>query len=448
MHSRGHRALFLASLFLVCTFNFADRSVFAVLAQTIKPELHLTDFDLGILQGFSFALLYAVMGLPIGRLAERYSRIRILGIATLVFSGATVFCGFAANFLQMMLGRVTVGIGEAGFTPATSSLVSDHYPRERRASAMALIMLGTPAGTLLGALVGGWVAGSFGWRTAFFAMGVPGALVAVAVMLLLREPARGALDGVARSSVATVPNFSAFLAAMRAKKALFYVTLGGGLAGFGMTSISQFLAVFLARAHHLPVRGAALAFGLISAVSLTIGFLVGSYGTDYLARKDGRWPAWGSAIGLSSAPLIYWIAFRTVDTPMACVLLTLAGTLMLVFYGPTIGMIQNMLEPRMRATGTAVFAIFYTVFGAGLGPVFVGWMSDRIATASFPAGAYLTSCGHGRSAPDLAEACMQASAEGVRGALTIAVCVLFVAGCLYLIGSRYLRQDQYRPGAP
>lgn len=446
MYSRGYRALFLTALFLVCTFNFADRSVFAVLAQTIKPELHLTDLDLGILQGFSFALLYAVMGLPIGRLAERQSRIRILGIATLVFSAATVLCAGAASFLQMMLARVGVGIGEAGFIPTTSSLVADHYPRQKRASAMALILLGTPAGTLLGAVVGGWVAGSFGWRAAFLAMGVPGALVAGAVMLLLREPVRGGLEGVALSSVASVPDFSAFLAVLRAKKALFYVTLGGGLAGFAMTSISQFMAIFLARAHHLPVRAAALAFGLISAVSLTVGFLVGSYGTDHLARRDGRWPAWGAALGLCCAPAVYWIAFRTADTPAACVLLTVAGSLMLVFYGPTAGMIQNMLEPRMRATGAAVFTIFYTVFGAGLGPTFVGWMSDRIAAASFPAGAYITSCSRGHAAPDLAAVCMRASAEGVRGALTIAVCILFVSGCLYLLGSRYLRQDQYRPG--
>lgn len=445
--SPAYRRLFVAVMFLVCFFNFADRAVFAVLAQTIKQALGLTDLQLGILQGFSFAILYAGLGLPIGRLAERAPRVRIVAAATLFWSVATSLCGVAGNFLQMMLARIGVGVGEAGFMPPTSSLVSDHFPRERRASMLSLIMLGTPAGLLFGSLIAGSVAAGWGWRAAFFVLGVPGVLTGLLVFWILREPARGLVDGAA--ALLPSPHFGAYVRELGKKPALLWVTLGGGLAGFGMTSIAQFLAVFLARAHGMAVREAAVYYGVISAVSLMLGLLIGSFGTDWLAKRDGRWPAWGAAIGLCIAPGVYWIALTTPSRLVASLLLVLAGTIMLLFYGPTQGMIQNMLQPRMRATGAAVFGILYTLIGAGLGPTFVGWMSDRMAERALPGGDFLRRClVHTPAAPApgaLAEACRNASTEGVRGALMIAVGLLFLAGCLYLLAARTLREHQYDP---
>jgi len=445
-----YRVVFIATMFTVCFFNFADRAVFAVLAQTIKQELLLTDFQIGILQGFSFALLYAGLGLPIGRLAERVSRVKIVACATLFWSAATACCGFASNFAQMMLARVGVGVGEAGFMPPTASLVSDHFPRERRASTMALIMLGTPAGLFFGSLIGGVVAGASGWRDSFFVLGAAGIVAGSLVFVVLREPSRGLVDGAAPTP-RPPPAFGAFLREMRRKRALLLVTIGGGLAGFGMTSISQFLAVFLARAHHMPVREAATYYGTISAVSLMFGLLIGSFGTDLLAKRDGRWPAWGAAIGLCAAPFVYWVAFNTESKLAASVLLTAAGSVMLLFYGPTTAMIQNMLEPRMRATGAALFGILYTLFGAGFGPTFVGWMSDRMAERAFAQGGFLTHCPAGLAnatmSETLAQACRSASTAGVRGALMIAVCVLFAAGCVYLLAARWLRENMYDPSS-
>jgi MFS family permease len=445
-----YRRVFIATMFCVCFFNFADRAVFAVLAQTIKQELGLTDLQLGILQGFSFAILYAGLGLPIGRLAERASRVRIVAAATLFWSVATALCGLAGSFFQMMLARIGVGVGEAGFMPPTSSLVADHFPRERRASTMSLIMLGTPAGLLFGSLIGGAVAGAIGWRVAFLALGIPGAVVGLLVFWILREPSRGLVDGASPTPRAP-PDFRAYLREMRRKPALLLVTLGGGLAGFGMTSISQFLAVFLARAHHMAVREAAAFYGTISAISLMLGLLIGSFGTDWLAKRDGRWPAWGAALGLCVAPFVYWVALTSQSKVTASVLLTLAGSIMLLFYGPTTGMIQNMLEPRMRATGAAVFGILYTLIGAGFGPTFVGWMSDRMAERAFSGGGFLLHCPAGgsmaRMPGAIGEACRHASMEGVRNALMIAVCVLFVAGCFYWFAARTLRAHQYDPSA-
>lgn len=443
--SSGYRRLFVTTMFFVCFFNFADRAVFSVLAQTIKADLQLSDFQLGLLQGLAFALLYAIVGLPIGLLAERMSRLRIVAIATAIWSAATVASGLAAGFVQLMLARLVVGMGEAGFVPPTASMVSDLVPSTRRASTMSLIMLGTPIGLFLGSLTAGAVAADLGWRAAFLTLGIPGLLVAALVHLLLTEPSRGLVDGAAPAR-SSAPPFNAFLQSVRANRSLRYVIAGGSLAGFGMTSISQFLAVFLARVHHMPVREAGAFYGSISGLSLAIGLLAGSYGTDWLSKRDGRWPAWGAAIGLSLAPFPYWMAFAAESRYAASMLLVLAGSTLLLFFGPTSGMIQNLLEPRMRATGAALYAMLYTMIGAGLGPVFVGFVSDRLATRTFGVD-YAAQCPHGLppegAASALTKACSDASATGVQQALMLSVCVFFLSALLYMLGARTLREDMY-----
>lgn len=446
----AYQRRFILLMFLVCLFDFADRAVFAVLAQPIKEELLLTDFQVGLLQGLAFALLYSILGLPLGRLAERTSRRKIIAICTTVWSAATAWCGLAGNFFQLALGRIGVGMGEAGFLPACNSLVGDQFPKHRRASTMALIMLGTPAGILTGSLIGGFVAGLASWREGFFVLGLPGLAGALLVWFTIKEPRRGLVDNAAPGPKAP-PDFKAFLGTLRKKPALLFVILGGSTAGFGMTSISQFLAVFLARVHDMEVREAAAYYGLISAAFLTIGLLVGSFGTDWLAKKDERWPAWGAAIGLCIAPFIYFAAFSADSKLMATVLLIFAGSMLLLFYGPTSGMIQNLLEPRMRATGIACFTLLYTLVGSGLGPTFVGFVSDRMATISFANGDFHTSCPGGiapaGSDAALVQACAQASADGVQKALLIAVSIFFVAGLFYLLAARTLREDAYHPAA-
>ena len=446
--SSGYRRKFIFVTFLVATFNFADRAVFAALAQQIKIDLALSDFQLGILQGLAFAMLYALLGLPIGRLAERASRVKIISAAITLWSLTTLACAFIGSFTQLLLCRVGVGIGEAGSQPPTASLVGDHFPKDRRASVMAIILLGTPIGTFLGAFVGGWVASIWSWRAAFIVWGVPGMLVGILALLLLREPRRGLIDNMPQSRTPP-PNFRAFLLEIKRKRGLLFVILGGSMAGFGMTSISQFLAVYLARIYELPVREAGTLYGVISGLALGTGLLLGSFGTDWLARRgDKRWPAWGAAIGLSIAPFLYWLAFNIHSLALGSVLLTLSGASLLLFYGPTQGMIQNMLEPRMRATGAALFSILYTIFGYGLGPTFVGWLSDRFASGAYAGGNYLTAC-HDRAKAAIASAtanfdpCAAAAAYGIKSALMSAVLVFFVAAACFLIASRTLRDDFY-----
>lgn len=435
------RKLLIVMLFLTCTLNFADRAVFSALAQTIKGDLQLSDLQLGLLQGLVFALLYALAGLPLGWLADRVPRTRIIAAATVIWSAATAATGIAGSFLQLAAARLTVGLGEAGFVPPSASLVSDVVPRDRRASHVALVMLGTPVGTLAGAILAGTIAAHWGWRAAFLTFAVPGFVVAALLLALVPEPRRGQSDpaGAARPAP---PPFREFLAVLARTRPLQWVIAGGSLAGFGMTSISQFMAMFLARTHHLSVREAATAFGLVSGLSISFGLLVGSFGTDLLARRDPRWPAWGAAIGLACAPPLYWAAFFAPTIHAAFALLLAAGGLLLLFYGPTTGMIQNLLPPQMRGSGVALYTLLYTLIGSGLGPVFVGGMSDRLARRAF-AGDYAAACPHGlppagADAAHLA-ACSAASATGLQWALALAVIVFLAAAACFARAAPGLR---------
>jgi predicted MFS family arabinose efflux permease len=444
----AYRARFLFVMFLVCMFDFADRSIFTVTAQTIKQELTLNDFEIGILGGFMFAALYSFVGIPIGRLAERKSRVRIVAVCTAIWSAATVWCGLAQNFVTLALGRVGVGFGEAGFMGPANSLNSDHHKAEKRASRMSLILMGTPVGTFVGASLGGWAAQVHDWRLGFYILGAGGLVTAVLVVLLLKEPQRGLVDNLPKSP-APPPSFGKFLKLVVTKKALLFVIIGGALASIGMTSISNFMAIFLARVHELPPRDAGSLFGTISAIALAIGLLTGSWGSDFLAKFDRRWWAWAPAIGLACAPLVYFAAFSAESLTAATILLVASGATLLLFYGPTVAMIQNLVEPKMRATGAAVYSMLYAMIGYGFGPPFVGFLSDRITESSFAGGGFEQACPGGiapaSSAEALVSACAAASATGIQRALMLAVCVLFFSSVAFVFASRTLRADFYRP---
>ena len=437
-----YKRRFIAVLFLVCLFNLADRAVFSVVAPAMRIDLHLTDLQLGLLQGLSFALLYGGLGIPVGRLAERHNRVRIIALATGLWSLATLLSGAATSFALMMLTRIGVGMGEAGFTAPTGSLVADHFVPRRRASAMSLIMLGLPMGSLLGAVGGGIVAQTHGWRMAFVAFGVPGLVIAALVALTLREPRRGLIEGGA-AVPAAIPPFGAVLRHVVGLRSLRHVVIGGAISSIGIQGIAQFMPLLFTRLFHLPIGAAATLFGVISGGSLSVGLLLGALGTDRASHRDERWPVWGPTLACAVAPLCYLLGLSQSTIPATAVWLVSGGVLAMVYYGPSVGLIQNLTPPSMRASTTAVFAMAMALVGTGIGPTLVGFASDRLAAIAFAPGSYAMQCGPGRgaAAPQVASDCAQAALTGLREAMMLSVLSFAWAAVHYYVASRSLRED-------
>ncbi|HXC60001.1 MAG TPA: MFS transporter [Steroidobacteraceae bacterium] len=435
-----YRARFIGILFLVCFFNLADRTVLSVLAPLIRADLHLSDTQLGMLQGLAFALLYGGLGIPIGWLAERYSRIGIIALATAFWSAATALSGTAMNFTQMMLTRIGVGLGEAGFTAPTASLVGDHFPRHRRASGMSLIMLGLPLGAMVGALLAGVIAEGWGWRAVFFAFGVPGVVVALTVWLGLSEPPRGLADG-APTLRGALPPLRAVFAHLWRVPSLRWIVIGGSICSIGIQGVAQFMALYFVRSFHMPIRSAAALFGIVSGASLAVGLVVGAFGTDRASSRDARWWVIAPAIALVLTTACFVIGFRSANMQMAVALIGLGCMGAMIHYGPTVGLIQNLTPVNMRSSASAVFAMCYALAGTGIGPTFVGFFSDRIAASALGQADYVQVCRPGSTAPAMIDACASAARSGLVGALTLCVLSYAVAAVFYALASRTLRSD-------
>ncbi|MEO8314176.1 MAG: MFS transporter [Pseudomonadota bacterium] len=435
-----YRARFIAILFLVCFFNLADRTVFSVLVPLMRVDLQLSDTQIGMLQGLAFALLYGGLGIPLGWLAERYSRVGIIALATAFWSVATALSGTATSFGQMLLARIGVGTGEAGFTAPTSALVADLFPRERRASAMSLIMLGLPLGAMFGALLAGIIAERWGWRAVFYAFGAPGLLVALTVWFGLTETSRGLADGAAVQRSAPPPLRAVFSHIWKVRS-LRWIVIGGSICSIGIQGVAQFMVLYFVRAFHMPIGKAAALFGMLSGVSLAIGLVAGAFGTDRASSRDVRWWVIAPAIALVLTTLCFVAGFRSADKIMAVTFLSLGCAGAMIHYGPTVGLIQNLTPVNMRASTAAVFAMCYALAGTGIGPTFVGFASDRIAASALGQAGYLQVCRPGSTAVEMVTACAAAARSGLIGALTWCVLAYAVAAIFYLLASRTLRAD-------
>lgn len=392
---RAYRRYALILLMLIYVFNMIDRQVVSILAEPIKRDLGLADWQLGLMTGLAFALLYTVMGLPVARWAERGDRPVIISLAVALWSLFTVASGFAQNFAQLLLARVGVGVGEAGCTPPALSLIADTVPKENRASATAVYMLGAPIGSLLGLALGGLIADAYGWRAAFVGVGVPGLLLAAVAALTLREPRRGQ----PRITAPTEANdFRAALRELNSKRAYKCIVGGVTLSAFVTYGALAFTGSFFFRNHGPALAEAAAGFGLGSAGFLglalgvtsglmaIIGTLLGGALGDYFARRDARAlvviPAAGALLGLP-----FSIAAVLTDSfGLALILLLIPGLLSGLALGPAYGVIQSLVQPTTRATATAVLLFVANLIGLGLGPLSLGLFSDFLATQGFSSG--------------------------------------------------------------
>ncbi len=366
-------------------------------------------------------MLNAVLGIWVARWAERGHRLRLVAVGTILWSIATAACGLASSFVTLLLARIGVGVGEAVGLPATSSMVSDCFPKEKRATAMSVMLLAPPIGALLGSALGGLIAQQWGWRYAFLVAAVPGAILALLLVLFVAEPVRGRFDNLG-ADTDKVPPLSAVLARIWRRHSLRHMLIGSTIAGAVGFGLNAFLAAYLSRRFGFDFAQAGLAAGLLASVPSITGVWGAGWLTDRLGRKDGRWYALLPGIALFAAAPIYLLAVTRDTAAAAIALFALAALVQYCYLGPTAGVFQNMMHPRMRASSMAVTNLVYSLVGGGLGPMLVGGLSDRFAADATP----------------------QGSATGLMWAMAAVACG-YVWGGLHLVwGSRRLRARSWR----
>ena len=395
-YSDSYRRLVLGLMFAAYAVNFIDRTIVASIGQAIKVDLKLSDTQLGLLGGLYFALLYTILGIPIARLAERFSRVNIIASAIVLWSAFTTLCGFSTSFGTLAACRFGVGVGEAGLTPPAHSLLSDYYEPRKRASALSVYAFGIPIGTLIGAVAGGWLAQHYSWRVAFMALGVPGVLIAAAIKLFVKEPRRGASeprnDVEQVEALAVVPNpsrpslreelheIAGVIGVLFGRWPLLNIMLGVTLVSFGGYGGGQFVQPYFIRTFHLSYSEVGLFTGLIGGVSAGIGTLLGGFTTDRLAKSGAA--AWYTLVPAIGVALSYPFVLAVYNAPTwtaALLWLALPGTLSYVYLGPTYGLVQNMFPTNRRATAIAVMFLFLNLIALGGGPPFTGWIIDHFA---------------------------------------------------------------------
>ena len=386
--SKGYRAYVLFALVVVYTFNFIDRTLIGVLGDDIRIEFGLSDTEIGLLSGLAFAILYTFLGIPFAMLAERKTRTWIISLAMAAWSAMTVACGMAQSTFQFALARVGVGIGEAGCSPPAHSLISDYFPPEKRASALGLFALGIPAGSMIAAVGGAWIATQDGlnWRDAFIWMGLPGVIGAIIFKMTVKEPPRGYSDpgGAAAAAARRMPSPFKVFPLLIKNASFWHVALGGAVASFSGYGIGQFVRPFWTRAHELPLMEAALIFGGVLGLAGGIGTFGSGVLADRLRARHPNSDSWLPALGLTLAVPFMLFGYNTLSFSDGAVAIWLAipalmigGMMRYTYLAPMFAITQQLVEPRMRATAAALMLFVINLIGYGLGPPVVGWFSDQ-----------------------------------------------------------------------
>jgi predicted MFS family arabinose efflux permease len=366
----------LGLLTVVYSFNFIDRQLLAILQESIKIDLGLSDSQLGLLSGFAFAIFYVTLGIPIARWADHSNRRNIVALALLIWSSMTAISGIVQNYTQLLLARIGVGVGEAGGSPPSHSIISDIFPAERRASALGVYSAGVNIGVLFGFLFGGWLNEYFGWRTAFMVVGIPGILLAVVVRYSMAEPIRGVAE---QRSVSDEGNSVAdVFRLLWSRKTFRHLGIATGLIGFFNYATATWTASFFIRSHNMSTGELGTWLALILGVGGAIGAVLGGYIADKLAPRDKRWYAWLPALtGFISLP--FAASVYLVDNPyVALGFAAVPGVLHNVYLGNTLAVTHGMVGLRMRAMSSAVLFLILNIIGLGVGPWMVGILSDHL----------------------------------------------------------------------
>ena len=376
--SLGVRWYVLIVMCVVYAISIADRYVVSTVLDPIRQELHLTDSGVALLTGAPLALFYVTFGIPISWLADRSNRRNILSLSLVAWSAMCALCGLSATSWQFMLARIGVGIGEAGGTPPANSIIGDYFPAGRRPMAMAIFALGAPIGAWMGADLAGWVANLYGWRSAFFVLGIPGVLIGLLVWLTIREPERGCLDEPCGADAAA-PSFLATMRFMLTQKASFHVMTGGALSAFWGWGLMYFTPTFLQRNWSLSVGAAGAVVGPIHLIGGSLASLLTAWCCAHRGFTDPRRVVYLLAGVTALCTIPSFLAYFTHSLPVATAMFWLFIPAIYFYIGPTMGLVQNLAPPKMRAMFIAVSLVSANVLNLIVAPWIVGWLSDRFA---------------------------------------------------------------------
>jgi MFS family permease len=411
--SKRYSNYILFLLTIVYVFNFIDRQILVILQESIKKDLGLSDTQLGLMSGFTFAIFYVSFGIPIARLADKGNRKNIITFSLMLWSGMTALCGVAQNFIQLLLARIGVGIGEAGGSPPAHSIISDLYPPEKRATAMAIYSTGISIGILLGFLAGGWMDQHYGWRTAFFIVGIPGIIFGFILYFTVKEPLRGLSEN--KTGADVHHTFKEVIVTLWQKKSFRYLALGSGMTAYTLYAITSWMPSFLARLHFLKSDEIGYWLSLGFGIGGGLGFFLGGYLTDKWGRRDKRWYLWLPAITLLLA-IPFFITTMFVSETKVVLLLTGIPSFLASFYlAPCIALTHGLSGLRMRSIASAILFFVLNIIGLGCGPLFTGMISDYLQPTT--------------------------GAESLRWALSSTVITNILGASMFFLAAKTIRED-------
>ena len=380
---RTHYALFVLATIYV--FNYIDRQLMTIVIEPVKLEFGISDTGIGLLSGVTFAVFYTVFGFPLGRLSDRIGRKPVIAFSCLVWSIVTMLCGMAGNFLTLMLARIGVAVGEAGGTAPSVAMVSDMYPPHRRSTALAVLMLGSSLGAIVGLGLGGWIAQHYGWRYAFLLIGAPGIVLGLLLLFTVRTPKPAAAPTPLEQRALQQGWLQTLIELLRMPSFLWLVLAGGAAAVAGY-AIGTWSPSFLIRSHGLNMQEAGFLVGVVGGTGSTVGTLVCGMLTDRLARRDVGWqigvPLLGTLLSIPFA-LAYFLwpqgtAFYigSIAVPQAFLFYSAFGFFGVWWVTPCLSAITHLFPATKLAQATAIFVMSMTLLGVGVGPLLVGMLSD------------------------------------------------------------------------
>ncbi len=398
--SPGYRYYVLGILILIYMLNFLDRQIIGILAAPLKAEFNLSDTQFGLLGGLAFALLYSTLAIPIAWLADRFSRVWIMTGALTLWSGFTALCGLAGGFGSLFLCRMGVGIGEAGGVAPAYSLIADYFPKSQRARALAAYAFGIPLGMAAGTLVGGLLAATYGWRTAFIVVGVLGVLVAPVLRLTVKDPKRGGLDIEPAAPVAApvqtpkAPPFKEVVRTLAPKPSFWLLAFGAASSSVCGYGVAAWLPSFFMRSFGLTLSQTAWYYSAIVLVGGVAGIWLGGSMADRLGKTSkAAYPLTPAIAFLISVPCFILAmnsgavvgAVMPGSDPNGFAALALAFVIFLIptglnltWLGPITAAVQHLATPAMRTTASALFLLINNLLGIAVGIYYFGWMSDLL----------------------------------------------------------------------